>query len=122
MFKIVKSEESINNEVNGRIELIKQLVPLGLEAVREVLEQEVCELVGQRYKRTCGENTRWGSDPGSVYLGDQKVGVKVPRVRNKATGKEIELSSYVELKDSGQFNEQVFSHVINGISVSVHGN
>lgn len=116
MLKLVESLESINEEVNGRIELIKQLIPLGLEAVRDVLEQEVSELVGNRYGRTGSGNTRWGSNPGSVYLGDQKVSVRVPRVRNKATGKEVELGSYVELKDSSRFNEQVFSHVINGIS------
>lgn len=116
MLKLVEKAEVINEEVNGRIELIRQLIPLGLEAVREVLEQEVRELVGDRYDRNGGGNTRWGSNPGSVYLGSQKVSVRVPRVRNKVTGKEVELENYVELKDSGHFNEQVFNNVINGIS------
>jgi len=116
MLRLLESQEAINEEVNGRIELIKQLIPLGLEAVRDVLEQEVCELVGARYGRTGSENTRWGSNPGSVYLGDQKVSVKVPRVRNTATDKEVELNNYTELKDSGQFSEQIFNRVINGIS------
>lgn len=116
MLKLVNKEELVKEKVNGRIELIKQLIPLGLEAVREVLEQEVTELVGARYSRREGANTRWGSNSGSVYLGDQKVSVKVPRVRNMVSGKEVELESYRELKDKGHFNEQVFSNVINGIS------
>lgn len=116
MLKVVESKESINEAVNCRIELIKQLIPLALEAVGDVLDQEVNELVGERYQRSGGENSRWGSNPGSVYLGEQKVSVKVPRVRNMASGKEVELNTYKKLKDSGHFNEQVFKRVINGIS------
>ena len=116
MLKLLENRAVINEEISGRIELIKQLIPLGLEAVRDLLEQEVSNLVGDRYSRTGSENSRWGSNPGSVYLGDQKVSVGVPRVRNTATGKEVELDSYAGLKDDGHFNEQVFSHVINGIS------
>ena len=115
MNKIVEKEKTIN-DINARVELIKLLIPLGLEAVRELLEEEVCNLVGEKYNRQNNENTRWGSNPGSVYLGDQKVSVKVPRVRNKDTKKEVELSSYARLKGSGHFNEQVFNNVINGIS------
>lgn len=115
MDKIVEKEKTIN-DINARVELIKLLIPLGLEAVRELLEEEVCNLVGEKYNRQNNNNTRWGSNPGSVYLGDQKVSVKVPRVRNKDTKKEVELSSYARLKGSGHFNEQVFNNVINGIS------
>lgn len=118
MLKLVKREEVINEEfrVNGRIELIQQLIPLGLEAVREVLEQEVISLVGDRYGHNGSENTRWGSNPGSVHLGGQKLAVQVPRVRNKASEKEVALESYSQLQDKTKFNEQVFRHVINGIS------
>lgn len=116
MLRLVKREETNNAEVNSRIELIRQLIPLGLEAVRDVLEQEVSQLVGERYKQTGSENTRWGSNPGSVYLGDQKVSIKVPRVRNKANGKEVALDSYNQLQDKTLFNEQVFKNVIHGIS------
>ena len=117
--ELVENRAVINKEigaVNGRIELIKQLLPLGLEAVREELEQEVDSLVGSKYSRNENENTRWGSNPGSVYLGDQKLAIKVPRVRNKKTGKEVELEAYKEFKDTGHFNEQVFKHLVHGIS------
>lgn len=117
MKRILEVGKSINEEMDGKIELIRQLIPLGLAAVREVLEAEVSELVGARYQRINSDYTRWGNNPGSVYLGDQKVSVKVPRVINKSTGKAQELSSYKELKDSSHFDERVFKHVINGISM-----
>ena len=120
MFKLIenkKDSNSVVNEVNGRIELIRQLIPLGLEAVREVLEEEVNDLVGERYSRTGSDNKRWGSNAGSVYIGDQKVKIRVPRVRDVKNGKELELVNYQNLKDSKHFDEQAFRHVINGISM-----
>jgi len=119
MLKLVENQEAIKSSIDtmiGRVELIKQLIPLGLAAVNDVLQQEVSELVGSPYARTESDNSRWGSNPGSVYLGDQKVSVKVPRVRNKQTGEEVPLRSYEELKDSSHFDESIFRHVINGIS------
>ena len=38
-------------DVDARTELIQALIPLGLWHVKEVLEQEVTALVGERYKR-----------------------------------------------------------------------
>jgi transposase-like protein len=117
MKRVIEIRRSINEEMDGRIELIKQLIPLGLAAVKEVLEFEVEQLVGARYERSNGNYTRWGSNPGSVYLGDQKVSVKVPRVMNKSSGQTQELNSYKKLRSSGEFDERVFKHVINGISM-----
>ena len=103
--------------LNGRIELIQQLIPLGLEAVNQVLQTEVSKLVGgASHERTGTELGRWGSNPGSVVLGGQKVSVEVPRVRDMEQGKEVALESYQQLRNSSGFDEQVFSHLINGLS------
>lgn len=103
--------------LNGRIELIQQLIPLGLEAVNQELQAEVARLVGgARHERTGTDYSRWGSNPGSVVLGGQKVSVSVPRVRDLEQGKEVALESYQQLRNSSGFDERVFSHLINGLS------
>ena len=65
--------------------MIQALIPLGLRAVEEALEQEVQALAGPRYAR--GDATpavvRWGRQPGSIYLADQKLPIRVPRVRDR---------------------------------------
>ena len=53
--------------------LIQQLIPLGLMAVEEALQEEVSRMVGERHSRE-GSLKRWGSNPGSVFLGNQKLG------------------------------------------------
>ena len=87
-------------DLNGRIEAIQWLIPLGLEAVSEELQRAVIELAGPRYERKESDQPlrRWGSQPGSVYLGDQKLPVEVPRVRNVDGGSEVPLRAYQALR------------------------
>ncbi len=63
-----------------------------------------------------GEGARWGSNPGSVYLGDQKVRIKVPRVRRKKTGEEMPLYSYERLQDPRLIEQMALNRVMYGIS------
>ena len=72
-------------EVDSIVEVIQALIPLGLAAVEEALGQELRRLAGERYQRTGRPpgHVRWGSQPGSVYLLDQKVPLQVPRVRDR---------------------------------------
>ncbi len=85
--------------IDARAELIQALIPIGLEAVNELLQQEVLSLVGARYSRGGGQDdyARWGRQQGSVYLGDHKLAVTVPRVRNLRRGQEVPLASYQAL-------------------------
>ena len=77
--------EGIAGGLSGRVELIQALIPLGLEAVQDVLQQEVTALTGERYARGGGQAgcARWGRQSGSVYLSDHKVSIPVPRVRDR---------------------------------------
>ena len=78
-------------EIETTVALIQALIPLGLHAVGEALEAEVIALAGTRYRRTGGHAgvVRWGQQPGSVYLADQKLPVPVPRVRDRVANREI---------------------------------
>lgn len=99
----------------SRLMMIQMLIPLGPRAVGDELQAEVRELTGERYAR--GKRAkRWGQNPGSVYLGDQKVSVSVPRVRDTVMGQEVPLRSYAGLQNPHIIDDVVFSRVINGIA------
>ena len=100
----------------GRLAMIQMLIPLGLEAVDEELQSEVIRIAGDRYSRDFPQFKRWGRNGGSVYLGDQKVGIEVPRVRDILNDEEVRLPSYRELQNPRRIDEAVFRRVINGIS------
>ena len=104
-------------DVDSRTELIQALIPLGLWHVKEVLEQEVIALVGERYKRQgMAGCDRWGKQWGSVYLRDQKIPILVPRVRNQQEDKEIRLRSYERLQEPRNGDEGVLKRVLHGLS------
>lgn len=103
-------------DLESRISLIQQLIPIGLMAVEEALQSEVQELAGVRYRRDDNPHKRWGSNLGSVYLGDRKHSIRVPRVRNQTIGEEVPLKSYQALQSDEGINNQTLAQVINGIS------
>src|SRR3990167_8955422 len=87
---VMKKEDYEGREMSSRVELIQQLIPLGLMKVEEELSQEVERLAGQRYSRAGYD--RHGSNPGSVVLAGQRLGISVPRLRDLERGMEIPLS------------------------------
>lgn len=106
-------EESDGRE--SRLAMIQVLIPLGLREIERELQAEVRGLVGERYGRG-SEFTRWGRNDGSVYLGDQKVSIGVPRVRHKAGNREVPLGGYERLQSPQVIDDIVLRRVINGIA------
>ena len=100
----------------AKIAMIQMLIPLGLEAIKDTLALEVESLAGQRYERNDSPLQRWGSNPGSAYLGSQKVEIQVPRVRDTVSNQEVPLKSYEALQNPSVIDNSILSMVINGIS------
>ena len=98
--------------------MIQELIPLGLRAVGEALQQEVQALAGPRYAREDGVPAlvRWGQQRGSIYLADQKVPMAVPRVRDRQAGREVRLPSYAALQVPRAQDLGLFRRVLSGIS------
>ena len=104
-------------ELDIRLTLIQQLIPLGLMAVAQELQREVEELAGERYRRKSSKVKavyRHGKNPGSVKLAGQRVAIDVPRLRDK-TG-EVRLKSYETLHRGTELNEALFRQILYGIS------
>ena len=98
--------------------LIQELIPLGLKAVAEALAQEVTALAGARYAHNDAhpDVVRWGKQPGSIYLADQKLPIQVPRVRDRAAGHEIPLATYQHFQTPRSLDIGLFRRVLGGLS------
>jgi transposase-like protein len=99
----------------GRWAAIQALIPLGIMAVEAELQREISEIAGERYSRG-GAVKRWGANPGSVFLGDQKVKINVPRARNVQSQAEVSLASYERLQSPARLDEMALARVIHGMS------
>jgi len=111
-----KSSVVKQQALDVRIELIQALIPVALDAVADVLEQSVIGLAGLRYSRKSGDLRRWGRQAGSVYLGDQKVPISVPRVRDVKAGSEVTLEAYKALQRPRRVDDGLLLRVLKGIS------
>jgi len=103
--------------VNMMVELIQALIPIGLRYVKEVLEREVNAIAGSRYKHQGGVGPdRWGRQWGSVYLRDQKLPIRIPRVRDRGLRREIRLKAYERLQEPQNGDEGVLKRILGGLS------
>lgn len=98
--------------------LIQALIPLGLKAVEDALRQEVTALAGARYAHGDAhpEIVRWGQQPGSIYLADQKLPLQVPRVRDRRAGHELPLTTYQQFQTPRALDLGLFRRVLGGLS------
>lgn len=105
-------------ELDARIEAIQALIPLGLAAVGETLQAEVARLAGPKHSRTGGVAgyVRWGCQPGSIYLADQKLPIPVPRVRDLPRRQEVPLQSYQALQVPRALDAGLFRKILLGLS------
>ena len=104
--------------LDARVALIQALIPLGLQAVGDLLAEEVTQLAGPRYARTGGQPglVRWSQQPGSVYLADQKLPTLVPRVRDLARNTEVPLTTYQQFREPRHGDLGLFRKVLLGLS------
>lgn len=98
--------------------VIQELIPLGLKAVGEALNQEVLSLAGPRYGREDEHPAmvRWGRQRGSIYIADRKLPITVPRVRDRAAGREVPLTTYEHFQAPRALDVGLFRRVLSGIS------
>ena len=100
------------------LSMIQALIPLGLRAVEDALQQEAVALAGPRYKHADGQVgiARWGSQAGSIFLADQKLPITVPRVRDVHAGTEVPLATYAQLQTPRARDVGLFRRVLGGLS------
>ena len=119
--KHAKKSDIIENKfenLDGPIEtqhlLISTLLPPAVKMFMAEIENEVEKICGDRYRHG-KTNHRWGSQNGSIVLGNQNVALEVPRVRAK-DGAEMKLKTYQDFQDRRLFDQAVFTEGIKKVS------
>jgi hypothetical protein len=102
---LVDKFENPQGPIDTQHLLISTLLPPAVKMFIQELEKEVDQLCGDRYRHTADQNYRWGSQKGSIVLGNQQVAVERPRVRSSATGKEVKLQTYEDFQDAKMFEQ-----------------
>ena len=106
--------------VDIKISLLQNHLSICQIMINELLEEEVTQKAGARYSRAKpydGRYSRWGFNPGSVRIGDQKLKVEVPRIYDNEQDKNTMLNRYEDLKQLPEQTEQLINGVLLGLSM-----
>lgn len=93
--------------------LISMLLPPAVKAFLKEIESEVERLSGGRHSRS-GSASRWGTQAGSIVLGNQRVSIEKPRLRDECG--EVNLETYSRFQDPSLFDSQVFEQGLKHVS------
>lgn len=107
--------QGLEGPIDTQHMLISMMLPSAIKEFIRELEREVDVICGARYKHG-KENLRWGTQPGSVIIGNQHVAVERRRVRNAETGEEIRLKTYEDFQDPRLFEQAVFAEGLKKVS------
>src|SRR3989338_4369254 len=113
---LVEKMRRENPEQAARVAMIQKLIPMGLSLVTQELQNEVTALAGPRDHNRGFEYGWHGSNPGSAYVHDQKLRVKIPRVRHKETGEEAGLLSYAGFQQPTSIDALSLNRMVYGMS------
>jgi len=97
--------------------LLKLSTEIGMEAMSQIFESEVCSLAGPKGKHDNSRGAyRHGTERTKVVLGGAKVSAERPRVRSKSGGGEFPLESLLVFQREDQLNDDVLSRLLAGVS------
>ena len=98
----------------GKQGLDRFLQELGGMVAETIMELDREEQAGPDYRPKIPGVYKWAAQPGSVFIGDQKVPVMRPRLRGPDG--ERALPTYAKLKERQAFSEELLGKALRGLS------
>ena len=97
--------------------LLALSVGVGLSVVHELMEAEVCEVVGPKGKHNPERTAkRHGHERGSMTLGGRRVEVSRPRIRSADGERELPVETYAYFADRDPLTVVVMNRMLAGVS------
>ena len=119
-FSRMQLEDLMNAPIDVKAELLQHHLSLAQILANELLEQEVIDKAGERYshdKPHDGRYSRWGYNPGSIQIGDQRLKVAVPRIRDNEHQCCVQHERYQSLRYNELPSDQLIKGVLLGLSM-----
>jgi transposase-like protein len=104
----------------GKTALDEVMLDMGRMVAESIMLIEREELAGPDYYPTNPDLQKWAHEDGSVFIADQKLKAKHPRLRHVVHG-EVPLKSYQSLHSPGQFSEELLQKILRGVSAQKYG-
>lgn len=118
-----KREENLNwllqQPIETQMDLFQHYIELSKLLAKQLLQDEVEQKAGEKYTRNKpfdGRFSRWGYNPGSIRIGEEKVKMEIPRLYDNKVEETLGLETYQKLKEIELPSEQLLKKIILGLS------
>jgi len=105
----------LKQPVEKQYQLFQNFVDLAKLHYNQLMEEELRSKTGEKYERGKRYH-RWGKNPGSIRIGEERVPVEVPRFYDKEESRTEESDYYRKLHEIPMPSEEVLKKVIKGLS------
>ncbi|MBS3945922.1 MAG: transposase, partial [Melioribacter sp.] len=105
----------LGQSIEMQYQLFKNFVDVAKLHYNQLMEEEIKMKAGEKYERGKRYN-RWGNNPGSIRIGEEKVAVEVPRFYDKEEERTEASEYYQRLHSTPMPSEEVIKKVIKGLS------
>jgi putative transposase len=105
----------LNQPMDLQYQLFQNFLDMAKLHYNQLMEEELKEKAGEKYERGKRHN-RWGNNPGSIRIGEEKIPIEVPRFYDKEEDRTEESEYYRRLHDIPMPSEEVIKKVIKGLS------
>jgi transposase-like protein len=109
----------LEQDLDVKLTALQHHLDISRMLVNDILEDEVNQYAGMWYshdKPHNGRYSRWGTNPGSMKLGERRVKLAVPRIFDKESGRHKPLESYGKLREIETINDRILKAVLLGLS------
>jgi putative transposase len=109
----------LEQDLDVKITALQHHLDISRMLVNDILEDEVIKYAGSWYsheKPHDGRYSRWGSNPGSIKLGERRIKVEVPRIFDNESDCNKPLASYGKLRELDSLDDRILKAVLLGLS------
>lgn len=102
-----------------QLSLFRNYLEMAKILANQLLDDEVRNKAGEKHsheKPEAGKYSRWGSNPGSIMIGEEKVKIKVPRLHDNNTEKTESPENYQKIRKSKLPSEELMKKILVGLS------
>jgi transposase-like protein len=105
--------------IDIKFEMVMNHFEMSRIMINQIFEEIIREKTGERYEHALNGSKKYyrhGFNPSSIKLGDHKLPVEIPRIREASTGKCVPLPGLDSLKQIEEPNDETLKKILHGIS------
>jgi transposase-like protein len=106
----------LEQQLDVQLEILKHQTEITKLVINQLLEDEVHRKAGYKYEHSSKPYSRWGSNPGSVKIGKERIKMEIPRLYNKQEGRTEGLENFKKIKEVEISPERLIDEILFGLS------